>query len=123
MPELFVPEIIAREDGTSDDIALGKTSGKPLLLTLGITRILEQESLDVSIWGSADKEHWRQIAAYPQKFYCGTYLLLVDLSRELHVRYLRVQWRMGRWGETEPKPVAGFYVAAEELKYMTAGVA
>jgi len=123
MPELLVPETIAREDGTSDEIVLGKSSGKPLLLTLGITRILEQESLDVSIWGSADKEQWRQIAAYPQKFYCGTYLLLVDLSRDPHIQYLRVQWRMGRWGETEPNPVAGFYVAAEELTFQSAGAA
>jgi hypothetical protein len=121
MPEFFVPEIIAREDGATDQIALREKSGKPLLLTLGITRVLEQESLDVSIWGSADGEQWRQIAAYPKKFYCGSYLLLVDLARETHIRYLRVQWRMGRWGETEPGPIAGFYVAAEELKYQTAG--
>jgi hypothetical protein len=40
-------------------------------------------------------------------------------ARETHIRYLRVQWRMGRWGETEPSPIAGFYVAAEELKYQT----
>ena len=39
MPELFVPEIIAREDGASDEIALGKTSGKPLLLTLCIVSL------------------------------------------------------------------------------------
>lgn len=121
MPELFVPELVAREDGVSDEITLGTSSGKPLLVTLGITRILEQESLDVSIWGSADREQWRQIAAYPQKFYCGTYLLMVDLSREKHIRYLRVQWRMGRWGEFDPTPVAGFYVSAEELNYQTAG--
>jgi hypothetical protein len=50
-------------------------------------------------------------------------LLLVDLARQTHIRYLRVQWRMGRRGETEPKPVAGFYVTAEELKYKTAGAA
>jgi hypothetical protein len=123
MLELFVPEVVANEDGTSEEIVLGKTSGRPLLLTLGITQILEQESLDVSIWGSADREQWRQIAAYPRKFYCGTYLLLVDLARVTHIRYLRVQWRMGRWGETGPEPVAGFYVAAEELKYQTAGAA
>jgi len=123
MPEFFVPEMIANEDGASDEIALGEKSGKPLLLTLGITRVLEQESLDVSIWGSADRERWRQIAAYPKKFYCGSYLLLVDLARETHIRYLRVQWRMGRWGEAEPSPIAGFYVAAEELKYQTAGAA
>jgi hypothetical protein len=123
MPELFVPEMIAREDGASNEIALGTSSGKPLLLTLGITRILEQDSLDVSVWGSADKQSWRQIAAYPQKFYCGTYLLMVDLTRERQVRYLRVQWRMGRWGETDPTPVVGFYVSAEELRYQTAGAA
>ena len=28
MPEIFVPEIIAREDGASDEIALGENSGK-----------------------------------------------------------------------------------------------
>jgi hypothetical protein len=123
MPEIFVPEIVAREDGASDEITLGNTSGKPLLLTLGITRILEQESLDVSIWGSADRENWRQLAAYPQKFYCGTYLLLVDLSRQLHIRYLRAQWRMGRWIETETKPVTNFYLVAEELKSKAASAA
>ena len=123
MPEFFVPEMIAREDGASNEIALGASSGKPLLLTLGITRILEQDSLDVSVWGSSDREHWRQVAAYPQKFYCGTYLLMVDLTREPHMRYLRVEWRMGRWGETDPQPVVGFYVTAEELVYQTAGAA
>ena len=123
MPELFVPETIAREDGASNEIALGKWTGKPILLTLGITRILEQDSLDVSIWSSADNQQWRQIAAYPQKFYCGTYLLMVDLARETSARFLRVQWRMGRWGETDPKPVVGFYVSAEELMYQTAGAA
>jgi hypothetical protein len=123
MPEMIVPETIAREDGASNELSLGALSGKPLLLTLGITRILEQDSLDVSVWGSSDRLQWRQIAAYPQKFYCGTYLLMVDLAREKAVRYLRVQWRMGRWGETDPKPVVGFYVTAEQLLYQTAGAA
>ncbi len=123
MPEVIVPEMVAREDGASNEIALGSMSGKPLLLTLGITRILEQDSLDVSVWGSTDRQQWRQVAAYPQKFYCGTYLLLVDPPREANVRYLRVQWRMGRWGETDPKPVVGFFVTVEELLYQAAGAA
>src|SRR6516225_8676740 len=106
----LVPEMIAREDGSSEEIALGTMGGKPLLLTLDITRIVEQENLDVSIWGSSDKEQWRQIAAYPQKFYCGTYLMLLDLTRELQVRYLKVQWRMGRWNDSGPSPVAGFHL-------------
>ena len=123
MPGILVPELTTHEDGTSDEVALEGKSGRPLLLTLGITRIMEQGSLDVSIWGSGDKERWRQIAAYPQKYYCGTYLLLVDLSRHSHIRYLRVQWRMGGWGETETKPITDFYLAAEELKSKAASAA
>ena len=33
------------------------------MLTLGITRILEQESLEVTIWGSSDGEKWEVAAA------------------------------------------------------------
>jgi len=41
------------------------------LLTLAITNIIEQESLDVSIFGSADGATWdpKPVAAFPQKFY------------------------------------------------------
>ena len=42
-------------------------------MTLAITKIIEQESLDLSIFGSADGATWgaKPIAAFPQKFYCG----------------------------------------------------
>jgi len=78
-----------------------------------------RKSLDVSIWDRRTKSNGGRSPRTLRNFIAETYLLLVDLSRELHVRYLRVQWRMGRWGESEPQPVAGFYVAAEELKYQT----
>jgi hypothetical protein len=71
---ILIPEITAHEDGVSDEVTLERTSGKPVLLTLEITRIVEQGSLDVSIWGSADNEPWRQIVAYPQKLHFGTHL-------------------------------------------------
>ena len=52
------------------------------LLTLEITKIIEQESLDVSIHGSADAAGWdaKPIAAFPQKFYCGQSPMLLDLT-------------------------------------------
>src|SRR5713101_9594652 len=121
--ELLLPEITARVDGSSAAIVLGAARGKPLLLTLGITRILEQESLDVSIWGSADKLDWQLMAAFPQKFYCGTYSMLLDLSRHPELAYLRVQWKMGRWGCGEPAPLFGFYLLAEEARVRVAGAA
>lgn len=51
LPTFLIPEAIIREDGTGPDISLGPAQGKWLLLTLGITRIIEQQSVDVSIWG------------------------------------------------------------------------
>jgi hypothetical protein len=114
MHVFLLPETEAREDGVGSEIVLGNESGKPLLLTLGITRILEQESLDISIWGSADRDRWRQLTTYPQKFYCGTYLLMLDLSRHPEVRFLRAQWRMSRWGVGDFAALAGFYLSAEE---------
>jgi hypothetical protein len=123
VPGFLFPEGIAREDGCSAETSLGESRGRPLLLTLGITRVLEQESLDVSVWGSADGQAWQPLAAFPQKSYCGIYSLMLDLSRRREIRYLRAHWRMGRWGGGESKPLAGFYLMAEESKMQVAGAA
>src|SRR5579863_3321997 len=118
---VLFPDGIAREDGHGAEISLGELRGRALLLTLGVTRILEQASLDVSIWGSADGHAWQPLASFPQKFYCGTYSLLLDLSRGLEIRYLRADWRMSRWGGGVSKPVFGFYLVAEQAKMQVAG--
>ena len=123
VPAFLFPESIAREDGQGAGISLGESRARSLLLTLGITRILQQGTLDVSIWGSTDGQAWQPVASFPQKFYCGTYSLVVDLSRRLEIRYLRAHWRMGRWGGGDSKPLAGFYLVAEEAKMQVAGAA
>jgi hypothetical protein len=51
-PNFLSPESIVKGDGVGPKIDLGVTRGKLLVLTLGITRIIEQESLEVSVWGS-----------------------------------------------------------------------
>ena len=90
--------------------------GKLLVLTLGITRIIEQESLDVSIWGSPDGENWslRPLTKFPPKFYCGIYSVLLNLAAQPDVRFVRVDWKMSRWSRGEATPMFGFYVYAEE---------
>src|SRR6266849_7381519 len=123
VPAFLFPDSIAREDGHGAETSLGDSRGRSLLLTLGITRIVEQESLDVSIWGSADGHAWQLLASFPRKFYCGIYSLILDLSRRCEIRYLRAHWRMGRWGGGESKPLAGFYLIAEEAKMQVAGAA
>jgi hypothetical protein len=116
LPNFLQSEIIAKQDGTGSPLALADAAAKPLLLTLGITSIIEQESLDVAVYGSADGATWgdKPLAAFPQKFYCGTYALLLDLSGNPEVKHLRIQWKMSRWGRGEPKPMFGFYVFAQD---------
>jgi hypothetical protein len=116
LPSFLVPETAVRENGNSAEFELGDSRGKLLSLTLGITRTIEQESLDVSFWGSADKTEWgtKALVAFPQKFYCGTYSIILDLTAHPEIQYLRVQWKMSRWGRGEPKPLFGFYVFAQE---------
>jgi len=116
LPIFILPESVHREDGVSPEIELGAARGKAVLVTLGITRIVEQQSLDVSIWGSPEKQNWgtKALAIFPQKFYCGTYTLLLDLSEHPDIQYLRAQWKMSRWGRGDPKPLFGFYLFAQE---------
>jgi hypothetical protein len=47
MPIVLLPETVTLEDGAGGEVAMGSTQGKPLVLTLGITRIMAQQSLDV----------------------------------------------------------------------------
>jgi len=90
--------------------------GTSVLVTLGVNFIVEQESLDVTIWGSADGEAWTELGAFPQKFYCGTYSVVVDLKTHPEVKMLRAQWKVGRWGRGELIPMFGFYLFAEEMR-------
>ena len=114
MPAFLLPEKIVREDGQGEHVALDQPRGERLQLTLGITRILERESLSVAICGSPDGQEWKPLAAFPRKFFCGTYSLTLDLAPHRDIRFLRAEWKMHSWSRHESKPMFSFYVWAEE---------
>ena len=118
LPSFLIPEAVIREDGEGPSLELGASKGKLLLLTLGITRIMEQESLEVAIWGSPDGVNWgtRCVAAFPQKFYCGTYQLLADLAGQPDVQHVRARYKVNRWGHSPVKPLFGAYLFAQETE-------
>ncbi|HTX35735.1 MAG TPA: hypothetical protein VME43_11970 [Bryobacteraceae bacterium] len=124
LPQFLLPETTVREAGTGPEISLSDQQGGVAILTLGITRIIEQESLDVSIWGSADGSDWgaKPVTSFPQKFYCGTYQLLVDLSRHPEVKKLRVKWSVNRWGKGDPKPLFTLYVFVQAMESQLAAM-
>ena len=115
LPQFLLQETTVRTAGASSDIDLGQQLGGTLLLTLGITRIIEQESLDLSVWGSADGSDWGAgpLVSFPQKFYCGTYQMAIDLAQHPDVKYLRAKWQVNRWGKGDSKPLFGLYLFAQ----------
>lgn len=113
----LVPEktVVAGEsDGPIID--LESVRGAAYLLTLSITNIIEQESLDISIFGSADGATWdpKPLAAFPQKFYCGEAPLLLDLTGRPEVRFIRAHWKVARWGRGSEPPMFEFHVKLRE---------
>lgn len=121
----LLPETTVREAGAGPVFDVSEAMGETLILTLVITRILEKETIDVSIWGSPDGRDWGMcpLASYPQKFYCGTYKMSLDLSSRLDVRCLRVQWDAGRWGAGKGKPLftLSLSVQSSRRQYAYAG--
>ena len=119
MLEAFlVPEntvVNAKGDGPAIDVS--HASGRVFLLTLGITNIVEQESLDVSIVGSADGVTWdpKPIVAFPQKFYREEVPLLLDLASRPEVKFIRAHWEVGRWGRGTETPMFEFCVTLREV--------
>ena len=105
----------AKGDGASVDVS--GASNRVFLVTLAITKIIEQESLDLSIFGSSDGAMWgaKSIAAFPQKFYCGEWPLLLDLRAYADVKFVRAHWEMARWGRGTETPMFEFGVTLKEV--------
>ncbi len=102
----------ASADGASFNISESAT--RTFLCRLTVTDQIEQESLDVSIWGSADGETWpkRPLLKLPQQFYRGTTKLVLDLSLRPEVKFIRARWDLNRWGRVAPIPM---FVAGMDL--------
>ena len=117
LPISLLEEHIVQADGTGPVIDASHETGRLLVLTLGITRIIEQESLEVSIWGSSDGANWGllPLATFPQKSYCGLYSVLLNLVSRQEIQFLRAQWKVTRWSRPGTAPMMfSFYVTAEE---------
>ncbi len=107
--------VSAKGDGAAVDVS--GASSRVFLVTLAITKIIEQESLGVSIFGSADGVAWetKSLAAFPQKFYCEESPLLLDLSAHPEVKFVRAHWEVARWGRGTETPMFEFGVTLREV--------
>jgi len=107
--------VSAKGDGPAVDVS--GAAGRVFLLTLEITKIIEQESLEVSIVGSAEGTTWgaKPLVSFPQKFYCGQSPLLLDLTAHPDVKFVRAHWEVARWGRGVETPMFEFNVRLKEI--------
>jgi|ERR1700688_4075589 len=105
----------AKGDGLIVDVS--SSAGRVFLLSLEITKIIEQESLEVSIHGSGDGVAWgaKPIVTFPQKFYCGQSPLLLDLAVHPDVKFVRAHWEVARWGRGTETPMFEFSLRLKEI--------
>jgi hypothetical protein len=114
----LVPEktvVNAKGDGPTVDVS--SAANRVFLLSLNITGIVEQESLDVSIYGSADGATWspKPVTNFPQKFYQAQHPLLLDLTGQANIKFLRAHWEVSRWGRGSETPMFEFDVTVKEV--------
>jgi hypothetical protein len=97
---LVPPATTVTAKGEGEPVAIGTAENRVFLVVLEVTKHVEQEALDVSVFGSADGVNWtaKPMLAFPQVFYRGTLPRLLDLRGEPQTNYLRAHWDTSRWG-------------------------
>lgn len=114
---LVPPKTVVKAKGDSAAVEVSGATNRIFLLNLEITNIVEQESLDVSIYGSGDGTTFgpKPLAVFPQKFYRGSHPLLLDLTGHPDIKHVRAHWEVNRWGRGSETPMFEFQVAIKEV--------
>jgi len=114
----LVPEkTVVNAKGDGPAVNISGAANRVFLLTLHITNIVEQESLDVTIYGSADGAAWsaKPLITFPQKFYRGEHPLLLDVTANAELKVLRAHWEVYRWGRGSETPMFEFDLTIKEV--------
>ena len=108
-------------NGVSLPFDISSSESRTFLCRLTISEQLEQESLDVSIWGSADGQNFGKtpLLKIPQQFYCGSTKMVLDISFRTEVRFLQAKWELNRWGRVSPTPMFVAELLLEEIPPMS----
>jgi hypothetical protein len=103
-------QLTANGEGQPFDITSSQT--RTFLCTMEITDQMEQESVDISVWGSTDGQDFGKmpLLKMPQRFYRGETRQILDLTLKPEIRFIRAKYDLTRWGRVAPHPmfVLGF---------------
>jgi hypothetical protein len=104
----LIPEktaITAKGDSPAVDVST--VTNRVFLIALNIASVLEQESFELTIFGSADGQAWapKPLLTFPQKFYPGLSPMLLDLKEKPDIKIVRAHWEVNRWGRGPEAPM------------------
>ena len=118
---LIPPNTTLDSNSVGVSIEISESVSRTFFCVLTITDQIEQESLDVSIWGSPDGQEFGKLPVlrFPQQFYNGATKMILDVSLRPDVKFIRARWDVNRWGRVSPTPkfVAGLQL--EEIPPMS----
>ena len=119
--DLISPQTRVAENGHGAAIDIRQSATRTFLCTLEIFDQIEQESLDVAIWASADGEDFgaKPILRIPQRFYRGDTRQILDLTFLPNANFIRASWELVRWGRVAPHPMFVIGLRAEEVPAMS----
>lgn len=108
------------ENGQGEKVDVSAAATRTFFCIMLITDQIEQESIDVSIWGSADGENWgtHPILKLPQSFYRGETRAVLELVLRPDVKFIRAHWELNRWGRVAPLPMFRVGLHLEEVPAM-----
>lgn len=111
-------QVTQNGDGTAADVSASHT--RTFLCRMEISDQIEQESIDVSIFGSEDGQNWppKPILKLPQRFYRGETRMVLDLTMRPEVKFIRARWELNRWGRVAPLPMFAFGLRLTEVPTM-----
>jgi hypothetical protein len=115
---------LLQENGHGDAVDVRSFATRTFYCVMNISEQIEQESVDVSIWGSADGENWgtHPILKLPQQFYKGETRAVLDLTMVPAVNFIRSAWDLNRWGRVAPLPMFVLGLRLEEIPAMPARI-
>jgi hypothetical protein len=116
----------ATENGGGESHDISGSQTRTFLCSMVITEQIEQESVDISVWGSLDGQNWgtHPLLKMPQRFYRGETRQILDLTLRPEIRFVRAKWELARWGRVAPHPmfVLGFRLTeVPAFAHQTAG--
>jgi hypothetical protein len=108
-------------NGESAVADVRESSTRTFVCALEITDQIEQESVDISVYGSADGSEWDKmpLLKMQQEFYRGLTRQVLDLTFRPEVKFLRAKWELVRWGRVAPTPMFVLGFRLEEVPVFT----